>query len=40
MDPDILDRMTDEQREDEDMIAAMYAVNSKLDPTRRKRLTS
>ena len=40
MDPDILNRMTDDQRADEDMIAAMYAVISDLDPDRRKRLAS
>jgi hypothetical protein len=39
MDPDILDRMMPEQREDEDRIAKMYAVISDLEPDRRKRLT-
>ncbi len=29
----------DHRREDEGMLAAMYAVISNLDPTRRKRLT-
>ena len=30
----------DHRRGDEDMLTAMYAVISKLDPARRKRLTS